>query len=214
MGTLPYRAAPPRAHRRGPRDYLGRWRPRSAQTNELFDSVASREAEARLGHIVDLRGIGLLTGEVGSGKTTVCRHLTAGLYRIPYVSLPTGNAIDVYKAIAWGSGLFIERSRTTARQAIRYEVSRLLTNFAMDAEQRLRLILVGLTELRRRLAMAMHESLALRLLVRLHPVDQNTTFTHCTAVPRSTRQVYSRPDSTAISHPMGHRRAPCGPVIP
>ena len=45
---------------------------------------------------------------------------------------------------------------------------RLLTNFAMDAEQRLCLILVGLTELRRRLAMAMHESLAQRLVVRHH----------------------------------------------
>ena len=45
---------------------------------------------------------------------------------------------------------------------------RLLTNFAMDAEQRLCLVLVGLTELRRRLAMAMHESLAQRLVVRHH----------------------------------------------
>ena len=43
---------------------------------------------------------------------------------------------------------------------------RLLTNFAMDAEQRLCLVLVGLTELRRRLAM--HESLAQRLVVRHH----------------------------------------------
>ena len=163
-----------------------------AETDELFGSSARREAEARLGHLVDLRGIGLLTGEVGSGKTTVCRHLAAGLhpglYRVHYVSLTTGNVLDIYKAIAWELGLPIERSRATARQAIRNEVSRLvteakqmpvliideahhlrndvledlrlLTNFAMDAEQRLCLVLVGLTELRRRLAMAMHESLS------------------------------------------------------
>ena len=54
-----------------------------AETDELFESNARREAEARLGHLIDLRGIGLLTGEVGSGKTTVCRHLTAQLHPGP-----------------------------------------------------------------------------------------------------------------------------------
>ena len=38
----------------------------------------------------------------------------------------------------------------------------------MDAEHRLCLLLVGLTELRRRLAMAVHESLTQRLVVRHH----------------------------------------------
>ena len=123
-------------------------------------------------------------------------QLHPGLYRVHYVSLTTGNVLDVYKAIAWEIGLPIERSRATARQAIRNEVSRLvteakqlpvlvideahhlrndvledlrlLTNFTMDSEQRLCLVLVGLTELRRRLAMAMHESLSQRLVVRHH----------------------------------------------
>ena len=45
---------------------------------------------------------------------------------------------------------------------------RLLTNFVMDSEQRLCLLLVGLTELRRRLAMAVHEALSQRLVVRHH----------------------------------------------
>ena len=169
-------------------------------TESLFDSNARREAEARLNHLIDLRGIGLLTGEVGSGKTTACRHVTAklhpGLYRVYHVSLTTGNVLDMYKSIGWELGLPTERSRATAYRAIRNEVSRLvkeakqlpvlivdeaqhlrndvledlrlLTNFAMDAEQRLCLILVGLTELRRRLAMAVHESLSQRLVVRHH----------------------------------------------
>ena len=170
------------------------------ETDALFESNARREAEARLNHLIDLRGIGLLTGEVGSGKTTACRAVTAtlhpGLYRVYYVSLTTGNVLDMYKSIAWELGLPTERSRATAYRAIRNEVSRLvaeakqlpvlivdeaqhlrndvledlrlLTNFAMDAEQRLCLILVGLTELRRRLAMAVHESLSQRLVVRHH----------------------------------------------
>ena len=169
-------------------------------TDELFQSNAHREAEVRLKHLVELRGIGLLTGEVGSGKTTVCRHVTAGLHpglhRVYYVSLTTGNVLDMYKSIAWELGLPTERSRATAYRAIRNEISRLvkkakllpvlivdeaqhlrndvledlrlLTNFNMDAERRLCLLLVGLTELRRRLAMAVHESLSQRLIVRHH----------------------------------------------
>ncbi len=45
---------------------------------------------------------------------------------------------------------------------------RLLTNYAMDAKRRLCLVLVGLTELRRRLTMAVHESLSQRIVVRYH----------------------------------------------
>jgi len=45
---------------------------------------------------------------------------------------------------------------------------RLLTNYDMDAQRRLCLLLVGLPELRRRLAMAVHESLAQRIVVRYH----------------------------------------------
>ena len=43
---------------------------RALQPDELFASSAAREAQARLNHLIELRGIGLITGEVGSGKTT------------------------------------------------------------------------------------------------------------------------------------------------
>lgn len=170
------------------------------EADELYASSARREAEARLKHLIELRGIGLLTGEVGSGKTTVCRHVTAGLHpglhRVYYVSLSTGNVLDMYKAIAWELGLPTERSRATAYRAIREAITRLvqeakqlpvlivdeaqhlrndvledlrlLTSYAMDAENRMCLLLVGLTELRRRLTMAVHESLSQRLVVRHH----------------------------------------------
>ena len=140
-----------------------------AHTDELFESNARREAETRLQHLVELKGIGLLTGEVGSGKTTVCRNVAAalhpGLHRVGYVSLTTGNVLDMYKAIGWELGLPTERSRATAYRAIREEITRLLgeakqlpvlvideaqhlrndvledlrllTNFAMDSENRL-----------------------------------------------------------------------------
>jgi type II secretory pathway predicted ATPase ExeA len=45
---------------------------------------------------------------------------------------------------------------------------RLLTNYQMDAENRLCLLLVGQAELRRRLGMAAYEALSQRIVVRFH----------------------------------------------
>jgi general secretion pathway protein A len=168
--------------------------------DEFFPSSAIAEAEARLKHLLQLKGIGLVTGEVGSGKTTVCRKITSalhpGLYRVFYVPLSTGNVMDMYKSIAWELGLPTERNRATCYRALQTEISRLvleakqrpvvivdeahhlrndvledlrlLTNYEMDSENRLCLLLVGLTELRRRLRMAVHESLEQRIVVRHH----------------------------------------------
>ena len=171
-----------------------------AHTDELFRCDSHREAEARLKHLIDLRGIGLLTGESGSGKTSVCRHVTGALhpgrYRVCYVALSTGNVMDMYKSIGWELGLPTEHARATAYRAIQGEITRLvgearqqpvlvvdeaqhlrsdviedlrlLTNFDMDTAPRLCLVLVGLTALRQRLGMAVHESMQQRLIVQHH----------------------------------------------
>ena len=147
-----------------------------------------------------LRGIGLVTGDSGSGKTCCCRKvlhaLHASLYRVLYVCLSTGNVMDLYKTISWEMGLPVERSRAALFRQIRAEVTRLvsearcrpilvideahhlrpevleelrlLTNYNMDAENRLCLLLLGQSELRRRLSMAVHEALSQRIVVRYH----------------------------------------------
>ncbi len=46
----------------------------SLPAEDLYASAGQAEAEARLRHLLNLRGIGLITGEVGSGKTTLCRN--------------------------------------------------------------------------------------------------------------------------------------------
>ena len=172
----------------------------SLHHDQLFASKAASETESRLQHLIELRGIGLLTGEPGCGKTALCRRVTSALHpgshRVHYVALSTGSVLDTYQAIAWQLGLATVRTRAAAYRAIRTEISRLageakqlpvlvideahhlrndvledlrlLTNFKMDAEHRLCLLLVGLTELRRRLSMAVHASLAQRLVVRQH----------------------------------------------
>jgi type II secretory pathway predicted ATPase ExeA len=48
--------------------------------DDLFPSTSLAELTARLKHLVDMRGIGLVTGDSGSGKTTTCRRLVADLH--------------------------------------------------------------------------------------------------------------------------------------
>ena len=170
-----------------------------ADSRALFLSVGARETESRLRHLLELRGIGLLTGEPGCGKTSACRRVTdtlnPGLFRVAYVRLSTGTVIDIYQAIGWALGLDTPRYRAPACQAIRTEIRRLgeagqlpllildeaqhlrhdvldelrlLTNFGLDSERRLCLLLVGQSELRRRMAMAHHEAFAQRVVVRYH----------------------------------------------
>jgi type II secretory pathway predicted ATPase ExeA len=166
--------------------------------DDLFPSASLLELNARLKHLIDMRGIGLVTGDSGSGKTTTCRHMVAGLhsglYRVLYVSMTTGNVMDLYKSIAWELGLSVERNRAALFKQIRTEVSRLcaenrvkpvliideahhlrtdlledmrlLTNYAMDSENRLTVVLVGHPELRRRMGMAALDALAQRIVVR------------------------------------------------
>src|ERR687892_1978926 len=98
----------------------------------LFASATLAEAEGRLKHLLELRAIGLVTGEAclrathrqaGSGKTTVCRKIAAalhpGLYRVFYVPLSTGNVMDMYKSIGWELGLPTKRNRASAFRVIR-----------------------------------------------------------------------------------------------
>ncbi len=126
--------------------------------------------------------IGPKNGPISARAAALCSGLERQAAVRGRRTLTTGNVLDMYKCIGWELGLPTERSRATAYRAIRSEIARpvqeakqlpvlvideaqhlrndvledlrLLTNFAMDTEQRLCLLPVGLTELRRRLAMS------------------------------------------------------------
>jgi len=170
------------------------------EPEDLFPTASAAELEIRLAHLIELRGIGLVTGDTGSGKTCCCRKhvasLHSSLYRVLYVCHSTGNVMDLYKTISWEMGLPVERSRAALFKQIRGEVTRLttetrcrpiliideahhlrpdvledlrlLTNYKMDSENRLCLLLLGQTEIRRRLSMAVYEALSQRIVVRYH----------------------------------------------
>ncbi len=71
---------------------------------QLFASQAWTQVKARLQFLVDHPGTGLLTGEVGSGKSTAARTFTASLnpnlYKILYLHWSSGSALDLLRQLA------------------------------------------------------------------------------------------------------------------
>jgi type II secretory pathway predicted ATPase ExeA len=70
---------------------------------DLFMSGDIREAESRLDYITETKGIFLLIGEPGSGKTVVARRfaekLGTTLYKVCYLSLTTLTVNDFFSAL-------------------------------------------------------------------------------------------------------------------
>jgi general secretion pathway protein A len=70
----------------------------------LFPSPSWNQVKARLQFLVEHHGAGLLTGEVGSGKSTAARAFTAGLnpnlYKILYRHWTPGSALDLLRQLA------------------------------------------------------------------------------------------------------------------
>lgn len=57
---------------------------RNPDTTALFQATAQQEALARLQLMVQRRFFGVLTGEVGSGKSTLIRYLVGSLDQMRY----------------------------------------------------------------------------------------------------------------------------------
>lgn len=103
---------------------------RDIDAQDLFDSAGLRELDARLRYLLDLQGMGLVTGEVGSGKTTavrrLCESLHPGTHKAVYVCPSTVNTMDLYRTIALGLGLEPAKNRVRLFNQIRDEVERLV----------------------------------------------------------------------------------------
>ena len=76
----------------------------SPDSKQLFAFQAFSQIQARLQFLVDHQGAGLLTGEVGAGKSTAVRTfmaaLNANLYKILYVHWTSGSALDLLRQLA------------------------------------------------------------------------------------------------------------------
>ena len=76
----------------------------SPDLKQLFASAGWKQVQARLEFLAQHHGVGLLTGEVGAGKSTVARVFTAALnpnlYKILYLHFSSGTALDLLRQIA------------------------------------------------------------------------------------------------------------------
>lgn len=71
---------------------------------QLFASAAWQQVSSRLEFLAEHHGVGLITGEVGAGKSTGARAFTAtlhsNLYKVLYIHYSSGTALDLLRQIA------------------------------------------------------------------------------------------------------------------
>ncbi len=87
--------------------YLGmKFNPFSKEinANDLYISEDITELNARLKYLQETRGIGLIIGEAGSGKSTALRRYTESLnrstFKVCYFALSTLTVREFYQALA------------------------------------------------------------------------------------------------------------------
>ncbi len=78
-------------------------------SQQLYESRNWNQMRARLQFIVDHRGVGLITGEVGAGKSTAIRTILGALnpnmYKVIYTQWSSGSALDLLRTVARGLDL-------------------------------------------------------------------------------------------------------------
>ena len=62
--------------------------PGTALPDQLFASKSGRETEARLQHLIELRGIGLLTGEAGCGRECQINRVSGKMFQLQQGGTP------------------------------------------------------------------------------------------------------------------------------
>lgn len=102
----------------------------------LVETEAYRESRVRLDYLLQTKGLGLITGDPGCGKTTIIRNWSEGLnqaaYKIVYLPLSTLTVIESYRQLAQALNVipayrkhqnFEEIQRTIRKLAIEKKVT-------------------------------------------------------------------------------------------
>jgi type II secretory pathway predicted ATPase ExeA len=81
---------------------------RTIATSDLFPTAGQIELSARLAYLVRERGLGLVTGDIGSGKSTAVRTFAASLdfnrYLVVYLANPTTGMTGLYRDLVVSLG--------------------------------------------------------------------------------------------------------------
>lgn len=101
-------------------------------TNHLFEAAGQSELCARLDYLLKQRGIGLVTGETGSGKSTAVRRFVASLessrYTVIYLANPILGLSGIYRDLLVSLGYDPLFGKPKAVARIRSAFQELLNN--------------------------------------------------------------------------------------
>ena len=94
---------------------------------EILVTPDIKAVTERLQYTIRLGAAALVTGEIGSGKSTALRHVTGNLhpskYRVIYVTATSGSILELYRQIINEMGLDISsNSRAVLTKTIKQEV--------------------------------------------------------------------------------------------
>ena len=193
----------------------------------LYESQQHREALARLEYAVDEKELALLTGEIGSGKTTLSRALIDRIgdsRPIVLIINPRLSPSQLLRSIATGLEmrpkhfrndlldqihtrlielyeegrepvLIVDEAQLIPTRAT-FDELRLLTNFQLDDQNLLSVILIGQPELEQRLARRAYGALSQRIGIRYSlgplPVDDTKLYVeHRIAVAGGSRSPFT-----------------------
>lgn len=96
---------------------------RGLASSKLFTSRGQEELKARLSYLVRERGIGVITGEIGSGKSTAVRAFVDGLEPTRYLVIYTANPLigisGFYREVLSALGENVPRYRQQMVPALR-----------------------------------------------------------------------------------------------
>jgi type II secretory pathway predicted ATPase ExeA len=105
---------------------------RTIATGELFPTRGQQELSARLTFLVRECGVGLVTGEIGSGKSTAVRAFAASLdfnrYLVIYLANPTTGTTGLYRDLLLSLGVEPPFSQPRLVSRIRTALEEVRTN--------------------------------------------------------------------------------------
>lgn len=105
---------------------------------EILVTPSLKGVEERIHYALRIGGIAVVTGEIGSGKSTALRYVIGGLHpsehRVVYVTASSGSILELYRQILGELGVSLcGSSRALMTQRIKQEIVELVQGKKMKA---------------------------------------------------------------------------------